>query len=46
MQLARLEASVALDRLFARHPNLHLAETPRYLRRPGLRAPASLRLHL
>ena len=45
MQLARLEASVALDRLFARHPNLHLAETPRYLRRPGLRAPASLRLH-
>ncbi|MEX3014948.1 cytochrome P450 [Gymnodinialimonas hymeniacidonis] len=46
MQLARIEASIALDRLFARHPDLQLAETPSYLRRPGLRAPASVKLIL
>ncbi len=46
MQLARIEASVALERLVARHPDLQLAQTPAYLRRPGLRAPATLRLHL
>ncbi len=46
MQLARIEASIALDRLFARRPDLQLAEMPRYLRRPGLRAPASVILKL
>lgn len=46
MQLARVEASVALDRLFARHPGLQLIGTPAFLRRPGLRAPASVRLQL
>lgn len=46
MQLARIEATVALERLFARHPTLRLARRPRYLDRPGLRAPAGITLRL
>ncbi|MBF9041714.1 cytochrome P450 [Rhodobacterales bacterium HKCCE4037] len=46
MQLARIEAAVALERLFARHPDLQLSEPARYLNRPGLRAPAGVKLML
>ncbi len=47
MQLARLEAEIALERLIARHPYFDLAgPPPPYLKRPGLRAPAYLRLRL
>ncbi len=46
MQLARIEAQVALDRLFTRHPRLTLASPPRWLKRPGFRAPATLSLTL
>ncbi len=42
MQLARLEAVVALDRLFARAPDLSLSAPTRWLKRPGIRAPAGL----
>lgn len=46
MQLARIEASVALDQLFKRHPDLALDGDPGWLKRPGLRAPAKVRLRL
>lgn len=46
MQLARIEASVALDKLFQRHPDLALSVAPGWLKRPGLRAPTRLRLRL
>lgn len=46
MQLARIEAAVALDRLFERHPDITLDANPGWLKRPGLRAPARVRLRL
>ncbi|WP_461425445.1 cytochrome P450 [Gymnodinialimonas sp.] len=46
MQLARIEANVALTALFARHPDLSLARPPKWLNRPGLRAPAGVSLNL
>lgn len=46
MQLARIEAAVALDRLLARHPDLTLHSPPRWLKRPGLRAPSRVSLDL
>ncbi|MBF9036627.1 cytochrome P450 [Rhodobacterales bacterium HKCCE2091] len=47
MQLARAEALVALDRLFARYPATRLADPPpKWLRRPGLHALTGLRLDL
>lgn len=46
MQLARIEAAVALDRLFARYPDFVLAGPPGWLKRPGIRAPAGVKLHL
>ncbi len=46
MQLARLEAVVALDRLFARFPDLALSTTPVWLKRPGIRAPAGVTVGL
>lgn len=47
MQLARIEAEVALDRLFARYPDARIAGGhPGWTRRPGLRALKGLRLDL
>lgn len=46
MQLARLEAVVALDRLFAHAPDLSLTAPPRWLKRPGIRAPAGLSVNI
>jgi cytochrome P450 len=46
MQLARMEAVVALDRLFSRYPTLSLTERTRWLKRPGIRAPAGLLLDM
>ncbi len=46
MQLARMEAAVAIDRLFAQFPDLSLDGKTGWLKRPGLRAPAGVRLHL
>lgn len=46
MQLARIEAAVALDQLLERHPDLALDGKPAWLKRPGLRAPARVRLRL
>jgi len=47
MQLARAEAEVAIDRLFARFPKAALSgPAPDWLRRPGLRARTGLRLIL
>ncbi|MEL6585536.1 MAG: cytochrome P450 [Pseudomonadota bacterium] len=47
MQLARIEASVALERLLLRFPDVCLqGSPPRWLRRVGLRGPESLTVHL
>jgi cytochrome P450 len=46
MQLARAEAQIALERLFARFPGLGLAEPPRWSGRLGIRGPARLWLRL
>ncbi|WP_224815222.1 cytochrome P450 [Hasllibacter sp. MH4015] len=46
MQLARIETEVALDRLVARHPDLALARPVTWMKRPGLRGPASVHLNL
>lgn len=46
MQLARMEAVVALDRLFARAPDLALSQRPRWLKRPGIRAPKGVMLNM
>lgn len=46
MQLARTEAIIALDALFSRHPDLRLARPTKWLKRPGVRAPAGVSLLL
>jgi cytochrome P450 len=48
MQLARVEAQAALARLYARYPDLSLAEPDRidWIERLGLRGPKTLRLRL
>lgn len=48
MQLARLEAQSALARLYARFPDLALAEPDRidWIERLGLRGPKTLRVSL
>lgn len=46
MQLARIEASIALEALLRRHPDLTLSEPPKWLNRPGLRAFSKVSLTL
>lgn len=46
MQLARIEAVIALTALFTRHPDLALARPPQWLNRPGLRVPSGLSVRL
>jgi cytochrome P450 len=48
MQLARVEAQTALTRLYARFPDLSLAEPDRieWIERLGLRGPKTLKVRL